>query len=54
MQQVCTTQAGPIFLCFLRNYETNVLLDLKKTKQMMKHVIEPTEEEEKKRFFHII
>lgn len=39
MQQVCTTQVGPIvFFLFLRNYETNVLLDLKRKQHMMKHI----------------
>lgn len=48
--KLCTTQVGPFFL---RNYETNVLLDLKKWTHDKTHFIKQTEEEGKI-FFHII
>lgn len=57
MQEVCTTQVGPIFFFFvvLRNYETNVLLDLRRKKTHDEtHFIKPTKEEEKRFFSHYL
>lgn len=57
MQQVCTTQVGPIVFFFVfKKLRNKCLIRFeKKTTHDETHFIKPTEEEEKKKdFFHII
>lgn len=56
MQHKCAQHKWDQYFFFLRNYKTNVLLDLKRRTHDETHFIKPTEEEgeKKKVFFHII
>lgn len=54
MQQVCTTQVGPIFLFFLKKLRNKCIRFEKKRTHDETHFIKPTEEEEKEIFSHYL